>query len=143
MGKKTEQKKMKVLIYSDGGARGNPGPAATGYVIYNQNGILLQEKGEYIGIATNNQAEYKALISALSVAKKLKAQEAVCYLDSELVVRQLLGEYKIKNPGLKELFKKTSSLISSFLKIDFKHIKREENKQADKLLNQVLDNLDK
>ena len=93
----------KVIIYSDGGARGNPRPAAIGYVISDEHSDILKKIGKVIGSTTNNQAEYKALIAALESAKELGATHVVCYLDSELVVKQITGLYKIKEPGLQAL----------------------------------------
>lgn len=90
-----------LIIYSDGGARGNPGPAALGVAIFNPAGKLLSKHGHYLGIKTNNFAEYSALIFALKEAHRLKAKSVKCYLDSELVVRQLLGHYRVKNQAYK------------------------------------------
>lgn len=137
-------------IYTDGGARGNPGPAACGVVIKNEGDGVILKTSEYIGIATNNQAEYKALILALEKAKEIlssdkgaksyvKNKDLECHLDSELVVKQLNGEYKIKNEGLKPLFAKARGLISDFNSVKFIYIPREQNKSADKLVNKELD----
>ncbi len=130
----------KLVIYTDGGARGNPGPAAIGVVVGDK------EYGEYLGETTNNQAEYRALIFALKKAKQLlgskKAEgaELEVRMDSELVVRQLNGEYKIKEPDLQLLFVEAWNLRLDFKNVEFKHIFREANKRADRLVNQVLDN---
>jgi ribonuclease HI len=129
----------KYIIYSDGGARGNPGPAGIGAVIYDEEKNKIAEISEYIGNTTNNQAEYKALIAALKKAKELKAEELDCYLDSELVVKQLKREYKVKNPDLSPLFLEIYNLSLSFKKINYTHVKRELNKEADKLANQAMD----
>jgi len=131
-------KNSHLKIYTDGGARGNPGPAGIGVVIRDPSG-KCKKYSKYIGKATNNQAEYKALIFGLSKAKKLNPQKVTCYLDSELVVKQLNGFYKIKNKGLKPLFAKVENLASSFPKITLFHIPREKNKQADKLVNKAID----
>jgi ribonuclease HI len=129
----------KLTTYSDGGARGNPGPAGIGFVIYGEHSNILENVGMSIGTATNNQAEYKALLAALQAALKLGALEVDCYLDSELVVKQLQGKYKIKEEGLKPLASEVLKLTARFEKIQFHHIPREKNKLADKLLNQALD----
>lgn len=132
-------------IYTDGGARGNPGPAACGAVIKNEKEEIISEISKYIGVATNNQAEYKALILALEEAqnifkkKKSSKKHIECYLDSELVVKQLKREYKMKNEGLKPLFMEAGNLISNFDSVEFIHIPREQNKLADKLVNKELD----
>ena len=130
---------MKITIYSDGGARGNPGPAGIGAVLKNKDGEVLAEISEYIGETTNNQAEYKAILAALEKAVKLGATELECFLDSELVVKQLNGEYRVKNKDLAPLFVKIYNLTHSFKKVKFKHIRRELNKEADKLANEAMD----
>ena len=129
---------MKLTTYSDGGARGNPGPAAIGYVIF-AGTSKLKESGQHIGDATNNQAEYQALIKALEAARDLGATEIQCFLDSELVVRQLHGKYKVREENLKQLIGEVFRLMKGFGKIDFAHVPREKNKLADKLVNQALD----
>jgi len=139
----------KLIIFTDGGARGNPGPAACGVVIKNEKEEIILETSRYIGNATNNQAEYEALILALQKAVEIfdKAENSVknieCNLDSELVVKQLNREYKIKNEGLKPLFIKVSNLIPAFDSVKFIHIPREKNKMADKLVNKELDDREK
>jgi len=130
---------MKITIYSDGGARGNPGPAGIGAVLYSEKGKVLASISEYLGVSTNNQAEYKALISALEKAQELKAEEVECFLDSELVVKQLNREYKIKNKDLAPLFLKIHNLSFSFKKITYHHIPRELNREADRLANEAMD----
>ncbi|NCN22290.1 ribonuclease HI family protein [Candidatus Falkowbacteria bacterium] len=129
----------KIIIYSDGGARGNPGPAGIGAVLYDENKNLLAEISSYLGVATNNQAEYKALIAALKKAKELGAKELDCFLDSELVVKQLKREYKVKNAELAPLFLEIHNLSLSFEKINYTHIRRELNKEADRLANEAMD----
>ena len=129
----------KIIIYSDGGARGNPGPAGIGAVLYDENKNLLAEISSYLGVATNNQAEYKALIAALKKAKVLGAKELDCFLDSELVVKQLKREYKVKNAELAPLFLEIHNLSLSFEKINYTHIRRELNKEADRLANEAMD----
>ncbi len=130
---------MKQLtIYSDGGARGNPGPAGIGVVICNKDG-KCQKFSHFIGHATNNQAEYEALIFALEKARSLDGQEIKCYLDSELITKQLNGFYKIKNKALKPLFNQVLALTTYFEKVSFIHINRTKNKIADKLVNEAID----
>ena len=129
-----------LVIFSDGGARGNPGPAGIGVVIYDGSNKILKEIGRYIGSTTNNQAEYKALITGLEEAIDLKGHDLVCYLDSELVVKQMQGLYKVREEGLKELATQALKLTAKFVSVKFVHIPREKNKLADKLVNMALDN---
>lgn len=135
--------KNKIIIYTDGGARSNPGPAGIGIVI---EGLALGKKtfAEYIGETTNNEAEYRALIVALQKLKKLagknKLDQVDCYADSELMVKQLNGEYKVKDTNLRGLFMEVLKLKSELkIPILFHHIKRDQNSEADELLNDVLD----
>jgi ribonuclease HI len=128
----------KLQIYTDGGARGNPGPAGIGVVIWSGNNLVGRHKN-YIGEATNNQAEYKAVILALEEAKKLGAEELDFFLDSELVVKQINREYKVKDKDLAPLFVQVWNLSMGFKKVIFKHIPREKNKEADKLVNEAID----
>ncbi len=132
---------MKLIIYSDGGARGNPGPAATGIVIKNEQGENLDSFGEYLGEQTNNYAEYMALISGLKKAKELKADEVECLVDSKLVCEQLKGNWKIKEPTLQKLFVVAYNLSAQFKKVTYRHIPREKNKEADAEVNKVLDKI--
>ena len=125
----------RLTIYTDGGARGNPGPAGIGVVIYDQNDKLISQHSKFIGKTTNNQAEYQALIFGLKKAKELEAKEIKCLLDSELVVRQLAGRYKVKNKDLKPFFAEILKLTNEFKAVIFKHIPRRKNKLADKLVN--------
>ena len=127
-------------IYSDGGSRGNPGPAAIGAVVTDLDTNEVLEISDYIGETTNNQAEYKALIMALEKVKELGGVEIECYLDSELVVKQLNGQYKVKDVGLGPLFIKIHNIRQGFKKIHFHHVPRSLNKEADRLVNEVLDN---
>jgi len=135
---------MKLIIYTDGGAEINPGPAAIGVVICNEKDETLKEYSEAIGTHTNNEAEYQALTFALKKAKllfgkkKVKQMKVECRLDSELVVKHLNHQYKIKEEKLKPLFLELWNLILDFGKVEFKHIPREKNKRADKLVNQAL-----
>jgi ribonuclease HI len=130
---------MHLTIYTDGGARGNPGPSAIGVVILDQNGQEIKAIKELVGIGTNNQAEYKALQKGLTEAHVLGAEELSCFLDSELVVKQLTGLYKIKEPGLQLLAADILRLTKQFKKIEFKHVRRNKNARADELVNQALD----
>ena len=135
---------MKITIYTDGGARGNPGPSAIGAVIA-QEGKTVKKYGEYIGEGTNNQAEYKAVVFALKKVKHLfgkqKAKEAEInvYSDSELLVKHLNHQYKIKEGELQPLFLEIWNLMLDFKQVNFQHIFREKNKEADAMVNQALD----
>lgn len=130
---------MKIIIHSDGGARGNPGPAGIGALLTDENNHKVAEISKYLGVATNNQAEYKALLAGLKKAKELGADEVLCYLDSELVVKQLNREYKVKNKDLAPLFIEIYNLSLGFKKISYHHIRREFNKEADCLANEAMD----
>ena len=127
----------KATLYTDGGARGNPGPAGIGVVLkYNDKQLTFKK---YIGETTNNQAEYQAVILGLEKAKELGAQEVDVFLDSELVQQQLSQRYKVKNPDLGSLFIKVWNLAVSFKKIKYVYIRRTDNKLADKLVNEAID----
>lgn len=126
-------------LFTDGGARNNPGPAAIGGVLYHEQKII-DSFSQYIGETTNNQAEYQAIIFGLNLAIKHKITELACFLDSKLVVEQLNGHFKIKETHLQKLFVQAYNLTHKFKKITFHHILREKNKEADKLVNQALDN---
>lgn len=125
-------------IYTDGGSRGNPGPSATGYVI-STDGQVLEEGGRYLGITTNNQAEYQAMIQALEAVAKFEPEELECHMDSELAVKQLNGIYKMKNQDLRPHFEKIKQLSSQYKKVTFTHVRREYNKLADAEVNKILD----
>lgn len=129
----------KIIMFSDGGARGNPGPAGIGVVLLNDKKEVIEEISRYIGETTNNQAEYLALLAGLNKAVELKASEVECFLDSELVVKQLNKQYKVRDKNLAEQFVKVWNLLSNFKKISFKHIYREQNKEADRLVNEAID----
>lgn len=140
--------KNKFLIHTDGGARGNPGPAAAGFVIESDKTGSVgwrKEGGEYLGEVTNNEAEYKAVILALKKLKhtvgsaEAKAANVEVHLDSELLERQLNGEYKVKDKNIQNLFVEVWNLKTDFGEVVFKHIPREENFEADKIVNQILD----
>lgn len=130
---------MHLLIYSDGGARGNPGPAGIGVLIKNEDGKILAEIAQYLGRASNNQAEYKAIIAGVKKAKELGATEITCYLDSLLIVKQVNREYRVKDKDLAVLFLELNNILISFKNFNFKHIKRELNKEADFLVNKAID----
>ncbi len=132
---------MKLIIFSDGGARGNPGPAATGIVIKNETGKIVTSFGEYLGEQTNNYAEYSALIAGLKKAKELGANDVECVLDSELVVKQMQREYKVKEPTLQKKFIEAYNAAMQFKKVVFRHTLREGNKEADAILNKILDEM--
>jgi ribonuclease HI len=129
----------KLIIYTDGGARGNPGPAGIGVAIYDAERQLVAEIAEYLGETTNNQAEYRAVIAAFKKAADLGGEELEFYLDSELVVKQLNHEYKVKNKDLAPLFLTIHNLSLGFQKISYRHIPREQNAAADRLANIAMD----
>jgi ribonuclease HI len=129
------------MIFSDGGARGNPGPAAIGFIVLSDKGQVLMANSRYVGLRTNNQAEYEALIAALESAVALHAEEVICHLDSELVVKQLTGEYSVKNSELKKLWRKVQELSRRFKKASFISVPRTniQIQKADALVNEALD----
>lgn len=129
----------KFIIYADGGSRGNPGPGAAAVVFADEKGRVLKEKSHYLGEVTNNQAEYEAVLLAFREAKILKALNIEIRLDSELIGRQLKGEYKIKDENLQPLFLKAWNAGLDFDKVEFRIVPRAQNKRADKLVNQELD----
>ncbi len=132
---------LELVVYSDGGARGNPGPAGIGVVIEKFDGTLMNEFKSYIGIKTNNQAEYTALLKALERAAEYGAKRVEAYMDSELLTKQLTGEYRVRNPGLKPLFQRVRELEKNFEKVVYSHVPRENEKIqiADKLVNEAID----
>jgi len=130
---------MKLTIYADGGSRGNPGPSATGVVIKNTTGETLAAFGEYLGRATNNIAEYSAVIAGLKRARTLGATEVDCILDSKLVVEQLSGRWKVKHPNMQKLFVLAHNELRHFRRVRFSHTLRAGNKEADAEVNKVLD----
>lgn len=132
------KKFKKLVINTDGGARNNPGPAGIGVVFSDGQGKVIESYKKYIGEATNNSAEYQALIFALEKASVLEAEEIECRLDSELIVKQLKGEYKVKDADLKEFFAAAQELIF-FKPAKFVHVSREKNKLADRLVNEAID----
>ncbi len=126
-------------LFADGGSRGNPGPAASGAVLVADDGTTLREISEYIGIGTNNVAEWNALLIGLRDALDLGIEELDVRLDSELVVRQLAGAYRVKHPNLIPLYGKVRGLMARFARIDVRHVRRAENAVADALVNRALD----
>lgn len=128
----------KVIIYCDGGSRGNPGPSASGYVIFDEQERMLFEGGKYLGITTNNQAEYQAVKFALEKALELGARSIQFRLDSQLVVNQLTGVYQIRNRDLWPIHAYIKELLSKFEKVTFTHVRREFNKEADAMVNKIL-----
>lgn len=130
---------QKLKVYTDGGARGNPGPAAAGVVIMNESNEVIESFGQYLGETTNNQAEYQGLILGLKKVVEMKATEVEVYMDSELIIEQMKRNYKVKNAELASLFVKAWNLTHEFKKISFRHIRRNENKLADSEVNKALD----
>lgn len=131
----------RLSIYSDGGARGNPGPAAIAFLILAENGQVLKSGSRYLGKRTNNQAEYEALIAALEAAKAIGSGEVTCHLDSEVVAKHLKGEYRVRNPELRKLWTKVQELKQCFGKVSFVNVPRTNSyiQEADALVNQTLD----
>jgi probable phosphoglycerate mutase len=130
---------LKARLSTDGGARGNPGPAAYGFVIEAEDGTVLAAEGKAIGIATNNVAEYSALIAGLERAVELSVSELEVVSDSELLVKQMTGEYRVKNEALKELSLEASRLARRLGKVSYTAVRREHNELADRLVNEALD----
>ncbi len=128
----------KLTTYTDGGARGNPGPAALGVVI-KDGAEIVEAYGRYIGATTNNIAEYSAVLSALERCKELGADEVEMRMDSELVVKQMNGEYRVKNPGLAQIYLKIHNVKTGFKKVTFHHVRREQNAAADEQVNLAID----
>jgi ribonuclease HI len=129
----------RITVNVDGGARGNPGPAAIGVVLRDGSGQVLEEVGETIGEATNNVAEYKALLRGIELAAAQGAEELDLIGDSELVVRQVEGKYKVKNAGIKPLHEAVKKALRDFDSWSIRHVRRAENADADRLVNQALD----
>lgn len=136
---KPAQAQPAVIANIDGGARGNPGPAAYGVVIRNSKGEVLAELSEYLGLQTNNFAEYSGLLAALEFAVREKYSSLKVYSDSELLVRQMQGRYKVKNPTLQELFARAQSLVRKLQRFSIEHVLREKNREPDRLVNKTLD----
>jgi len=132
-------RKTSCTIYTDGGARGNPGPGAAAAVILSQDENVISEVSAYLGITTNNVAEYEALLLALRRARDLGCERASIRMDSELIVRQLNGVYRVKDPKLRELFGQVNRMLRDLIAWDVSHVPRTQNKRADELVNEVLD----
>ncbi len=130
---------MRARLYTDGGARGNPGPAAFAYVLQDEHGDVLAAHGEAIGVATNNVAEYSALIAGLEKARALGVTELEVVSDSELMVKQMRGEYRVKNEALRELSLTAGRLARQVGSVSYTAVRREHNKLADRLVNEALD----
>ena len=130
---------MKAKLSTDGGARGNPGPAAYGYVLEAEDGTVLDARGETIGIATNNVAEYRALIAGLEKAVELGIDELEVVSDSELLVKQMQGEYRVKNEALRDLNDEANHLERKLGRVRYTAVRREHNELADRLVNEALD----
>ena len=132
---------MRARLFTDGGARGNPGPAAAAYVLEAEDGTVLAAHGEGIGLATNNVAEYRALVAGLECARDLGVDELDVISDSELVVKQMRGEYKVKNEALRELSLRAAGLARELGVVRYTAVRREHNELADRLVNEALDAL--
>ena len=130
---------MKARLSTDGGSRGNPGPAAYGYVLEAEDGTVLDARGETIGIATNNVAEYRALIAGLEKALELAVSEVEVVSDSELLVKQMRGEYRVKNEALRDLVVQATRLARQIGQVTYTAVRREHNELADRLVNEALD----
>lgn len=127
-----------ITVYTDGGSRGNPGPAGTGVVIKDGD-TVLEAFGAYLGTKTNNQAEYEALLAGLERAAKHTDDQLAVVMDSELIIRQMNGQYKVKSPELKKLHHQAKALCENFKTVTFSHTLREGNTQADALVNRAID----
>jgi probable phosphoglycerate mutase len=130
---------VKAKLYTDGGSRGNPGPAAFGYVLEAEDGTVLASHGETIGVATNNVAEYRALVAGLAMAETAGVDELEVVSDSELLVKQMRGEYKVKNAALRELWDEAQQVADRIDRVSYAAVRREDNELADRLVNEALD----
>jgi ribonuclease HI len=130
---------VKATLYTDGGARGNPGPAAYAYVLETDDGTVLDARGEPIGVATNNVAEYRALVEGLRAAARASVDELEVVSDSELLVKQMRGEYKVKNAALRELSLEAARIGRTIGTVRYRAVRREHNVLADRLVNEALD----
>jgi ribonuclease HI len=128
-----------LIVHVDGGARGNPGPAAIGVVVCDPDGIVLDETAERIGVATNNVAEYRALLKGIERARALGASEVQLVNDSELVARQLTGQYKVKHPAMRPLYDEAIAALRAFPRWSIRSVPRAQNAHADELVNRALD----
>ena len=130
---------MKARLFTDGGARGNPGPAAYGFVLETEDGTVLAAEGAAIGDATNNVAEYSGLVAGLRRAIELQVPDVEVVSDSELMVKQMRGEYRVKNEALRDLYEQAIRLADKLGNVEYRHVKRAHNELADKLVNDALD----
>jgi ribonuclease HI len=130
---------VRARLFTDGGARGNPGPAAYGFVLETEDGTVLAAEGQAIGVATNNVAEYSGLVAGLRKAHELHVPEVEVVSDSELLVKQMRGEYRVKNEALRALFVEASGLARNLQSVEYRHVKRAHNELADRLVNEALD----
>lgn len=126
-------------VNSDGGSRGNPGPGAAGIVVRDPSGAIVARGGSYLGEVTNNVAEYEGMVWGMRAARALGAIALRVRADSELVVKQMRGEYRVKNAGLKPLFLQAQALVRTFDRVEFEHVRREANAEADALANEAMD----
>ena len=130
---------MRARLFTDGGARGNPGPAAYGFVLETDDGTVLAAEGHAIGVATNNVAEYSGLVAGLRKALELQVPDVEVVSDSELLVKQMRGEYRVKNEALRALFVEATGLARQIASVEYRHVKRAHNELADRLVNEALD----
>jgi ribonuclease H / adenosylcobalamin/alpha-ribazole phosphatase len=130
---------VRARLFTDGGARGNPGPAAYGFVLEADDGTVLAAEGRAIGVATNNVAEYSGLVAGLRKALELHVPDVEVVSDSELLVKQMRGEYRVKNEALRALFVEASTLARGLQSVEYRHVKRAHNELADRLVNEALD----
>ncbi|MHB8177146.1 MAG: ribonuclease HI family protein [Vulcanimicrobiaceae bacterium] len=128
-----------VMLYADGGSRGNPGPAASGAVLLDSSGAVLREVGDFLGVATNNVAEWNALCIGLEAAQALGIRRLAVRMDSELVIKQMRGEYRVKHPDLRPFHTRATRLVAGFDDVELRHVPRKQNALADSLVNRVLD----
>lgn len=138
MKKRVKALRPEVVIYVDGACRGNPGPGGAGVVICDEKNNPLREEFKFLGRVTNNEAEYQALLLGLEIAKKMYARKVVVKLDSELVYKQITGEYRVRDERIKDLVANVRNLLKNFTAVDFCHIPRTENRLADKLANRAI-----
>jgi ribonuclease HI len=126
-------------VNTDGGSRGNPGPAGAGVVVRDPSGEIVARGGSFLGLATNNVAEYEAMLWGMRAARALGATSLLVRADSELIVKQMLGQYRVKNEGLKPLFLRAQELRRAFERVEFQHVRRDQNVEADMLANEAMD----
>jgi probable phosphoglycerate mutase len=138
-GKQSSKSPAEIVAYTDGGARGNPGPAAYGVVIQSADGRVLDELRKYLGETTNNEAEYQGLLAALEYALAHDVRSLSVFSDSELLVRQILKQYKVKSGGLRPLYERAQEMIRRLDSFTIAHVRREHNQEADRLVNETLD----